>query len=71
MLIRQPSLLPSHDIACSAENLGETGDDDIDVGQHMHVDKGAYCLIMDHCKMMLICKSTDATQVRCRAQGIR
>lgn len=62
---------PSHDITCSAEYLGETGDDDIRIRQHIHVDEGPYRLVTDHCEMILIRKAADAMQVRSRTQRVR
>lgn len=64
--MKSVGLPPCHDITRSAENLGETCDDEIDIGQYIHVDKGTNRFVTDDNKLILICQLTDATQVRCR-----
>lgn len=60
----------AHNVACSAEHLGEAGNNDIGVGQHIDVDEGADGLVTDDGEMVLIGKRTDTAQVWSRAEGI-
>lgn len=50
-------------VCCSAEHLGQTSRDDIDVGQEVDVDKVGNCFITNDDEAVLVCQLSNPVEV--------